>query len=144
VVSVGTYPRGAAIERNGRFGYVSNSNDGTLSKIDLDAGAVTATLPLGLTTEDIGDAESAVLALLADPHADRLYASVANRDLVMVLDTASGPFVQRLGLRRFGGHGGVGVSPVGLGIAADGCTLYVADAYDNAIAAVALKDRDDS
>ncbi|MDP3857219.1 MAG: bifunctional YncE family protein/alkaline phosphatase family protein [Stagnimonas sp.] len=144
VLTVGAYPRGAAIERKGEFGYIANSNDGTLSKIDLASGTVSATLALGLSGEDQGDAESAVLALAADPSADRLYASVANRDLVMVLDTTTDQFSRRIDLRRHGGQAGIGSSPIGLDVSADGCTLYVANAYDNAVFAVALKDRPDS
>lgn len=144
VVTVGAYPRGAIIERNGRYGYITNSNDGTLSKIDLAAGTVSATIPLALAGEDIGDAESAVLALAADPTADRVYVTVANRDLVMVLDTAADRFIQRIDLRRYGGKAGLGATPVGLAVTPDGCTLYVANAYDNAILALALKTRRDS
>jgi YVTN family beta-propeller protein len=141
VVTVGHYPRGAAIERGGRFGYISNTYDGTLSKIDLAAKSVVATIPLGLSGEDQGDAESHPLALAADPVADRVYVAVANRDLVLALDTASDAFVRRIDLRRNAGQTGVGVSPVALAVGADGCTLYVANAYDNAIAAYALQDR---
>lgn len=144
VVTVGAYPRGAIIERNGRYGYITNSNDGTISKIDLAAGTVSATIPLGLSGEDLGDAESAVLALAADPTVDRVYVTVANRDLVMVLDTTADRFLQRIDLRRYGGKAGLGATPVGLAVTPDGCTLYVANAYDNAILALALKDRRDS
>jgi YVTN family beta-propeller protein len=144
VVTVGTYPRGAAIERNGKYGYISNSYDGTLSQIDLASGTVTSTIALGLSGADISDAESHVLALAADPTADRLYATVANRDLVMVLDTVGNSFVQRIDLRRFGGTAGLGVSPDGLAVTPDGCTLYVANAYEDAIESIALRDRVDS
>ncbi len=144
VVTVGTYPRGAAIERNGKFGYISNSNDGSLSKIDLTAKTVTATIAMGLSGDDISDAESAVLALAADPTADRVYLTVANRDLVMVLDTTSDTFSKRIDLRRFGGKAGIGVTPDGLAVTPDGCTLYVANAYEDAIESIALQDRVDS
>ena len=144
VVTVGTYPRGAAIERSGKFGYIANSNDGTLSKIDLAAGSVVATIPLGLSGEDISDAESGVLTLLADSSVDRLYATVANRDLLMVLDTSTDTIAKRIDLRRNGGHAGIGATPTGLAQSPDGCTLYVASAYENAIVSVALKDRVDS
>ncbi|MES2884031.1 MAG: bifunctional YncE family protein/alkaline phosphatase family protein [Pseudomonadota bacterium] len=144
VVTVGAYPRGAAIERSGAFGYIANSNAGTLSKINLATRAVVATLPLGLTGADIGDAESAVTALAADPTADRVYVAVTNRDLVMVLDTTTDTFTQKISLKRGSGVEGLGSSPVGLDVSSDGCTLYVANAYDNGVAAIALKDRPDS
>jgi len=144
VVEVGAYPRGAAIERSGKYGYIANSYDGTLSKIDLSAHSVVATLPLGLSGEDIGDVEAHVLALAADPTADQLYATAANRDLVLVLNTHTDTFTKRIDLRRAGGSGGLGVNPVGLAVAPGGCTLYVATAYENSIVSIALKNRDDS
>src|SRR5262249_50018634 len=144
VMTVGTYPRGAAIERGGATGFISNSNDGTISKIDLASGKVIATIPLGLSGEDIADAESAVLSMLADPSADRLYVTVANRDLLMVVDTGSNAVIKRVDLRRESGHAGIGATPDGLAMSPDGCTLYVADAYENALVSIALKDRSDT
>lgn len=144
VITVGKYPRGAAIERGGQFGYISNSYDGTVSKIDLAAKTVSTTIALGLGGDDLSDAESHVLTLTADPTADRVFATVANRDLVMALDTKTDTFAKRIDLRRYGGKAGLGVTPVGLAVAPDGCTLYVANAYENAIAAIALQDRVDS
>ncbi len=144
VLTVGTYPRGAAIERASSFGFIANSNDGTISKIDLATASVVATIPLGLTGEDISDAESGVLSLLADPKADRLYATVANRDLLMVIDTATNAIVKRIDLRREGGKAGLGANPDGLAVSPDGCTLYVTNAYENAVVAIALQNRSDS
>jgi len=46
-VSVGNYPYGAAIERNGRFAYVSNELDGTLTKIDLKSNSTSTISGLG-------------------------------------------------------------------------------------------------
>jgi YVTN family beta-propeller protein len=144
VVTVGAYPRGAAIERNGQFGYIANANDGTISKIDLTSKTVAATLTPTLASEDISVKESHVMALMADPRADQLYVPLANRDLLLVLDTKTDTFTNRIDLRRGGGKAGLGTSPVGLAESPDGCTLYVANAYENALTAVALKDRVDS
>ncbi len=135
-VATGHYPFGVAIDRSGRFAYVGNELDGTLTKVDLSSGQAIATIA-GLGGE-AGDMESHVQALLADPQRDRLYAAVANRDAVVVIDTAADRLLQSISLQRPEGYG---VQPVALALTPDGGTLYVANAGEDALAAIGLTAR---
>ena len=140
-VTAGKYPYGATIERTGKYAYVSNELDGTLTQITLAAG------PAGNATATIaglggagGDAGSHPQNLLADPKADRLYVAVTNNDGVAVVDTATNTLLKFISLAR---PEGPGAAPVALALAPDQSSLYVADAGENAIAAIALTDRPD-
>jgi DNA-binding beta-propeller fold protein YncE len=135
VVTAGNYPFGAAIERTGRFAYVSNELDGTLTKIDLGDNSTTTVSGLGGA---IGDYNAHPQNLLADPRADRLYAVVTNRDAVAVIDTTDDSIVRLISLVR---PEGFGAAPVALALAPDGGTLYVANAGENAIVGIALTAR---
>jgi DNA-binding beta-propeller fold protein YncE len=135
-VATGHYPFGVAIERSGRFAYVGNELDGTLTKIDLSSGqAIAAIAGLG---GDIGDSEAHVQGLTADSQRDRLYAAVANRDAVVVIDTVADQLLQSISLKRPEGYG---VQPVALALTPDDATLYVANAGEDALAAIALTAR---
>src|SRR5512140_2860872 len=135
LVATGAYPYGAAIERNGRFAYISNELDGTLTRIDL---ADDSTSTLGGLGGGAGDYNAHPQSLLADPHADRLYVTATNRDAVVVVDTTDDSIVRWISLARAEGPG---AAPVALALAPDGSTLYVADAGENAIVAIALTAR---
>jgi DNA-binding beta-propeller fold protein YncE len=135
VVTAGNYPFGAAIERSGRFAYVSNELDGTLTKIDLADNSTTTVTGLGGAG---GDYNAHPQNLLADPRADRLYAVVTNRDAVVVIDTTDDSVVRSISLAR---PEGPGAAPVALALAPDSGTLYVANAGENAIVAIALTAR---
>lgn len=138
---VGRYPYDAKVERTGRFAYVPSELEGTLTKIDLDAGQVVGSFPLGLSEEHIGDWESHPQQILADPDRDLLYVAVTNRDLVAVFDTGTDAVERIIDLRV--AEGQLGVSPVALARSPDGCTLYVACANENAVVSVALEPRPD-
>lgn len=134
-VLVGNYPYGTAIERTGRFAYISNELDGTLTKLDLRSNTTTTIRGLGGSG---GDYNAHPQNLLADPRADRLYVVVTNRDLVAVIDTGNDAILNLISLAR---PEGPGAAPVALALAPDGSTLYVANAGENAIVSIALVDR---
>jgi DNA-binding beta-propeller fold protein YncE len=136
MLPVGAYPYGLAIERSGRFAYVSNAYDGTLSKIDLSARSVAGTI-WGLGGPK-GDRNSQPQRILADPARDRLYVAVTNFDGVAVIDTSIDSVSRFISLKRTEGFGS---QPMALAESADGGTLYVADAGENAVVAIALVDR---
>lgn len=158
IVNVGTYPHGVAIERSGQFAYVSSEGNGSLSKIDIANASVVATIPLNLGQSQIvesipllgnlladllgrdnfGDSYAHPQEMLADPEGDRIFIAVTNRDVVGILNTQTDE-VERL--IPTGRPEGIGTSPVGMAVSPDGCTLYVANANENAILAYALKDR---
>jgi YVTN family beta-propeller protein len=135
-VSVGAYPFAVGFERSGRFAYVSNAYDSTLSKVDVEAGAVVATVS-GLGGPD-GDHNAQPQYVLADPTRDVVYVAVTNHDGVAVVDTGSDSVTNFVSLKRPEGYG---TQPVALAIAPDGETLYVANAGENAVVAIALADR---
>ncbi|GAC1629627.1 MAG: alkaline phosphatase family protein [Nevskia sp.] len=138
-VSTGTYPYHVAIERNGRYAYVSNAFDGSLTKIDLtNTGATPATIA-GLGGPK-GDRNAQPQFVLPDPKSDRLFIAVTDHDGVAVVDTVTDKLTRFIDLKRPEGYG---TQPVALALARDGSTLYVAEAGDNAIAAIALSDRTD-
>jgi DNA-binding beta-propeller fold protein YncE len=135
-ISVGTYPFAARFERSGKYAYVSNAQDGSLSKIDPVAGKVVSTIA-GMGGSS-GDYNSQPQYLLADPKADRLYVAVTNHDGVAVLNTKADQVERFISLKRPEGYG---AAPTALALAPDGNTLYVANAGENAITAIALSDR---
>ena len=144
IVSVGAYPYAVGFERSGRYAYVSNAFDGTLSKIDVGSGQVVKTIGgLGGPEGSYGvaaDHNSHPQYVLADPKHDLLYVAVTNRDGIAVVDTASDTVTKFISLRRAEGYGS---QPVSLALAPDGRTLYVANAGENAIVSIALADRAD-
>ncbi len=144
IVNVGAYPYAVGFERSGRYAYVSNAFDGTLSKIDVTTAKVVATISgLGGPEGTYGvaaDHNSHPQYVLADPKRDLLYVAITNRDGVAVVDTGSDTVTRFISLRRPEGYGS---QPVSLALAPDGMTLYVANAGENAIVSIALADRVD-
>jgi DNA-binding beta-propeller fold protein YncE len=140
-VSVGAYPFGAAIERSGRYAFISNAFDGTLSKIDLTANTTT-TQPTTISGigGPAGDANSQPQFILADPNRDQIYVAVTNQDGVAIVSTTSNAVTKFISLKLPAGYGS---QPVSLALTPDGQTLYVADTGENAIVEVALADRAD-
>ena len=133
LVRVGSYPYAVAIARDGKA-WVSSEGDGTVQAIDLDAGAVVATVGVGGA---LGNAYAHAEGLAADPARDRLYVAVTSRDLVAVVDTAS----QRLaGSVSVGRAAGLGTSPSALALAPGGSSLYVADSGEDALAVISVAD----
>lgn len=136
-LSVGTYPQGVGIDRDGRYAYVTSLYDGTLTRIDLAARTVQGTLGIGGPD---GDRNSHPQQVLADPLRDRVYVAVANHDGIAVVDTAAFALERFVSLKRAEGFG---VAPVALALHPDGKTLYAAMAGEDAVAAIALEPRGD-
>jgi len=135
-VDVGNYPFAARFERSGAYAYVANAQDGTLSKIDPASGKIVATIS-GIGGP-IGDYNSQPQYILADPKADLLYIALTNHDGVDVYNTDTDTVQQFVSLQR---KEGLGAAPTALALAPDENTLYVADAGEDAVVAVALTDR---
>jgi DNA-binding beta-propeller fold protein YncE len=135
-VPTGAYPYAAAVEPQGKYAYVSSAYDGTLTKIDIASHSIAGVIR-GLGGPD-GDTNSQPQYLLVDARRKLLYAAVTNHDGVAVVDLASDKLTQFISLKRAEGYG---TAPVGLALAPDGSTLYVADAGESAVAAIALTAR---
>jgi len=83
-VPVGNEPNGVALSPDGKFAYVANTFDGTVSVVEIDRAAnppakIVATLQVG--TEPYGVAIT--------PNGTKVYVSNARSDSVSVIDTAS-------------------------------------------------------
>ena len=135
-LSVGKYPYAARIDRSGTYGYVSNAEDGTVSKIDLASFKVVDTI--GGLGGPSGDYNAQPQYILADSKQDLLYVAVTNHDGVAIVDTDTDSVTRFISLER---PEGFGAAPVALALAPDGGTLYVAEAGEDAVAAIALTDR---
>jgi YVTN family beta-propeller protein len=137
-VGVGAYPFAVGFERSGRYAYVTNAYDGTVSKVDVAAGAVTATIG-GIGGPD-GDRNAQPQYVLADPSRARVYIAVTNLDGVAVIDTINDRLLHFIRLRRPEGYG---TQPVALALSPEADTLYAAGAGENSVTAIALADRED-
>ncbi|HYP00526.1 MAG TPA: bifunctional YncE family protein/alkaline phosphatase family protein, partial [Pyrinomonadaceae bacterium] len=76
-------------------------------------------------------------AMIFNAQRTRLYAVNSNADSVSVIDTLSDREIERINV-RLAENSLVGNSPESLALAADGATLYVANAHSNSIAVVTL------
>ncbi len=138
-VATGKYPFHVAIERSGRYAYVTNAYDGSLTRVDLTNTGTTAmtTTVTGLGGPG-GDINAQPQYVLADPKSDTLYVAVTNQDGIAVVNSATNTVIKFISLKRPEGYG---TQPTALALAPDGGTLYVSLAGDNAVAAIALTTR---
>jgi YVTN family beta-propeller protein len=127
-VTVGSYPYGAAITRDGK-GLVSNEADGTVSVIDLATHQKIKDIA-------VGGHLSHPEGIAVDPKADRAYVAVASEDRIAVIDTKALTVTRKLSVER---SAGVGSQPVAVSVTADGCRLLAADSGEDAVAVFALK-----
>src|SRR4051794_22534336 len=131
LVPVGRYPFGVAISRDGQTAWVTNEYDGTVSAVYLQSGTVIGSV-------SVGGANAHPEGILSDPFHDRMYVAVTNRDQVVQIDTRARALSKITSVAQ---GGGAGAQPVALALAPDGRTLYSADAGEDAIAAIAVKNR---
>src|SRR3954471_14122765 len=131
LVPVGRYPFGVAISRDGQTAYVTNEYDGTVSAVYLASGTVVATVFVGGTNAHPE-------GILGDPFHDRMYVAVTGRDQVVQVDTHANAVTKATSVAQ---PFGAGAQPVALALAPDGRTLYSADAGEDALAAIAVKNR---
>ena len=110
-VAVGCEPTGIAITPDGRYAYVANQADSTISVIDTNAGAVSTTmsLPRGTTLANIAIA----------PDGKHAYATAQGPGAVIVVDIATNATV--------GAPIAVGGAALGLAVSPDGSQVYVAN-----------------
>ncbi|HEU5255818.1 MAG TPA: bifunctional YncE family protein/alkaline phosphatase family protein [Vicinamibacterales bacterium] len=156
-IPVGTYPYTTVMSIDGSKVYVSNwggkipgpgdatdgmfpvvvdprtgiTVSGTVSVIDTRSGAVVKTIETGLHPT----------GMALSPSGDRLYVTNANSDTISVIDTSIDIVRTTLPVGQIG-PGGVpvlGSSPNAVAVSLDGQTLYVANATENAVAVVSLK-----
>jgi len=134
-------PEGVAII--GDRAYIADEGDGTVKSFDIDdpgAGVTTVTpQPAVPDPVYIDPTKTHPYQIIASPNGKELYVSETNADRVMILnpDDLSAP-AGVIYVRR---PEGLGTEPLGMALSPDGDTLFVADANENAVRAVALTPR---
>src|SRR2546425_3932376 len=116
-VTVGMYPRGVAVSRDGSRVYVANALSQNVSVIDGATNTQVATVtgfrgfPWGLTVSPVSNRL----------YVTNVYGSYAGDDDVKVIDPSTNQVVAG------GGVSGLGGLPMGIAVAPDGTRLYAAD-----------------
>src|ERR1700743_590493 len=100
---------------------------GTISRIDLKTGMVTAEIEVGLHPT----------SLALDDTRHRLYVSNSNSDTISVIDTEKNTVVDTISVEPFT-HDVSGIAPEALVLSKDGKHLYVSCAGINAVAVFGL------
>jgi len=91
-IAVGGAPKSVAIHPDGRFAYVANSRDGSVSVVQLTSRKVRATIGVG--------AEPVALAL--SPNGSRLYVANSSSNNLVVIDTDKNTVVGTVDLTPYG------------------------------------------
>jgi YVTN family beta-propeller protein len=136
LADVGRYPYGVVVDPRRPRAYVTNERDGTVSVIEVPSGKALATIEVG---GEQGAAYAHAEGIAADPVRDRVYVAVTDRDLVAVIDTDKLALDRYVDVARAGTA--LGTAPVSPAVSPDGDTLYVANAGEDAVVAVALEQR---
>jgi YVTN family beta-propeller protein len=106
------------------------ASSGTVARIDLVSGEVTATVPVGLHPA----------GLVWDESRHQLFVANSNSDSVSIVDTASNRLADTIALQPFAKKA-AGVAPESVALSPDRSSLYVACAGINAVAMIDLKDQ---
>jgi DNA-binding beta-propeller fold protein YncE len=127
-----SYPYAVVATRDGKRAYCSLWNASRVAELDLQQGKIIRWIPLLVpdTPTAAGSHPSAMLLSL-DEH--QLYVTLANADVVAVVDTATGQLAARLST-LLPGQQHAGTCPNALAQSPDGARLFVADASLDAVA----------
>jgi YVTN family beta-propeller protein len=104
------------------------ASSGTVDRIDLLTGKVTATISVGLHPS----------GMAWDEKSQRLYVANSNSDSISIVDTATNRLVGTIALQPFMKKV-AGVSPESVAVSPDHATLYAACAGINAVAVIDIK-----
>ena len=129
-----SYPYGVVATADGKRGYCSLWNSSEVAELDLTSGQVLRRIPL-LAPPIKTATGSHPTALLLSPDEKHLYVTLANRDLVAVIDTFSGKLAGLLSTRLPGQLQG-GTYPNALAQSVDGSRLFAALAGSDAVALI--------
>jgi len=127
-----SYPYAVVATRDGKSAYCSLWNASRVAQLDLQQGKIVRWIPL-LVPDSPTAAGSHPSALLLSPDEQQLYVTLANADMVAVIDTATGQLAGRLST-LLPGQQHAGTYPNALAQSPDGARLFVADASLDAVA----------
>jgi DNA-binding beta-propeller fold protein YncE len=127
-VKTGSFPYGAAIQPDGRIGFVSNEASGSLSVIDMRSGTKVQDI-------QVGPPLSHPQGIAIDPTGAYAYVALSTLDQVVVVDLSTWSVVRTISLAR---SAGLGTMPVALSTSPDGSRLYVAESGADALAVIYL------
>ncbi len=116
-VPVGMHPAHVVVSPDGRFAYVTNGGDNTVSVIDTSAQRVVATIPVGQFPH----------GLRISPDGKQAYVANLKGGTVSVIDTASQKEVAQVP---------VGKGPAQVGFTPDGRFVFVSLSEENAVAVI--------
>jgi YVTN family beta-propeller protein len=116
-LKVGLRPRGVAFTNDGKTGFVTNENGGTVSVIDAVKHKVAATITLPKI--EGAPMASRPMGMAFSPDGATLYVSLGRAGAVAVIDVAARKLLRTIN--------DVGERPWGIAVSADGQTLYTAN-----------------
>lgn len=116
-VPVGTHPAHVVVSPDGRFAYISNGGDNTVSVIDTSARSLVATIPVGQLPH----------GLRIGPDGKEVYVANLKGGTVSVIDTASQKEVAQVP---------AGKGPAQVGFTPDGRFVFVSLSEENAVAVI--------
>jgi serine/threonine protein kinase, bacterial len=118
-VLVGSFPLAVAVSPDSRRAYVTNYGSGSVSVIDIAAGAVTTTIPVGVQPA----------AVVVSPNGRHAYVANFGSNTVSVIDTSTNEVIDTVAS---------GTAPYGLAVTPDGRTVAVVNTN---VGTVTLLDR---
>jgi YVTN family beta-propeller protein len=127
-----SYPYAVVPTRDGKSAYCSLWNASRVAQLDLEQGKIVRWINL-LAPDSPTAAGSHPSALLLSPDEQQLYVTLANADVVAVIDTATGQLAAKLST-LLPGQQHAGTYPNALAQSPDGARLFVADASLDAVA----------
>jgi YVTN family beta-propeller protein len=120
-IRVGKNPYGIAVDPAGTFAYVTNFFDGTVSKIDLGANTVVATISVG----------SNPIGIVVNPDGSKVYAVNNSSGTVSVITVADNNTLAPIM---------VGSNPFGIAVNPAGTFVYVANSGGNSLSIIKTAD----
>ena len=127
-IKTGAYPFAAAIQPDGRIGFVSNEASGSLSVINMRTG-------VKIQDIQVGPPLSHPQGIAIDASGEFAYVALSTLDQVVVVNLSSWSVERTISLAR---TAGLGTMPVALATSPDGSRLFVAESGADALAVICL------
>lgn len=127
-ITVGESPYGVAINPAGTFGYVTNRNSGTVSKINLATDRVVATISVGSNPGSVAVNPAGTFAYVANASPERYSPGTVSK-----IDLATDKVVETIS---------VGLANYGVAINPTGTFAYVTDGWGGSVSKIAIQASD--